>query len=220
MAPRNGSRLAWVEIKYVLKAVPGAVQIAALIGTLLIWYFLGHVLNWVSKGRSARESATKELTRVWSVLRFRFPKPAKSFDPALEELFKKAMPRFSPERDLVWREFYPLAKNFLLNADRRSLVSTYQNKYTLHRSIAAAAAAIFWLSLSSTVGARIAYFAGSTNYPNWLLLWFLVLSSLSAVWGFSATFMFYWGLWGDTIVTETYCALFAVNAPPVNANKQ
>lgn len=93
--------LTWAEIKYVLKVVPGAIQITTLIGTLLVWYFLGHVLNWVSKGRSARESAKKELTRVWSVLRFKFQKPTKSFDPALEELFNKAKTKFSPERDLA-----------------------------------------------------------------------------------------------------------------------
>jgi len=152
-------------------------------------------------------------------LRFKVRKPVESFDPALTELFKKVIGKFSHDRELAWREFYPLAKNFLVNTDRRSLVSTYQNKYTLHRSIAAAAAAIFWLTFFGMIAARLAYFFGTNSYPNWLMLWFLLASSFASVWGFSATFMFYWTLWGDTIVTESYCALFGVTAPTGNATK-
>ncbi len=198
------------RIRYFVRVVPFARECAAIIGTLLTWYFLGHVLNWVSKGRSSRESAAKELKRVWSFLRFRVQKPTEPFDAALKDLFAKVSKKFSPDRDLSWREFYPLAKNFLVNADRRSLLSTYQNKYTLHRSIAAAAAATVWLTSVGIVAARVTYYLGATTYPNWLMLWVLLLASFATVWGFSATFMFYWTLWGDTIVTESYGALFGV----------
>jgi len=44
------------SIKYLLKVVPGALEVTAIIGTLLVWYFLGHVLNWVSKGFCTRVS--------------------------------------------------------------------------------------------------------------------------------------------------------------------
>lgn len=204
------------SIRYFVRVVPFARESTTIIGTLLVWYFLGHVLNWVSKGRSSRESPRKELQRVWSFLRFRVQKPSEPYDTSLKELFVKVSDRFSPNRELTWREFYPLAKNFLVNSDRRSLLSTYQNKYRLHRSIAAAAAATFWLTLIGMLAARMSYVLGSTNYPNWLMLWFLIVASFATVWGFSATFMFYWTLWGDTIVTESYGALFNASSPPAN----
>lgn len=152
---------------------------------------------------------------MWSFLRFRVQKPDQSFEPKLIQFREAVGKEFASDRELSWREFYPLAKDFIANSNRRSLLSTYQNKYTLHRSIAAAGAVTFWLTLACMIGARVTYWTGFASYPNWLLLWFLLLSSVAMVWGFSATFMFYWTLWGDTIVTESYGALFG---PPLKSN--
>lgn len=214
----NVPELRWSMIKYVLKAVPGAIQVSAIIGTLLIWYALGHVLNWVSKGRTKRGTLKEERARIWSFLKFKVQK-GQPFDPALTEQFNKVSKKLVPERDLSWRELYPLAKTLLANASRRSLLSTYQNKYTLHRSIAAAAAAIFWLTLAGillSIGTQLVW---APIPPNWLLLAFLLFFSLASVWGFSATFQYYWGLWGDTIVTESHGALFDVLPPRNNETK-
>lgn len=211
-------QLQWSMIKYVLKAVPGAIQASALTGTLLIWYSLGHALNWVSKGRTKRGTLKEERARIWSFLKFKVQK-GEPFDPTLTTLFKRVCSKLVPDRDLSWRELYPLAKTLLANSNRRSLLSTYQNKYTLHRSIAAAAAATFWLSLISTVVALATQFLWGRIQPNWLLLAFLLVSSLASVWGFSATFQYYWGLWGDTIVTESHGVLFDVLPPRGNETK-
>jgi putative effector of murein hydrolase LrgA (UPF0299 family) len=127
-------------VKSLIDKIPGALQTAAIIGTLMVWYFLGHSVNWISKGRSHTKGEFKErIERIWSFLKFRIKKPEASFDPKLEKLFKAVSRKFTANQEpLEWRQFYPLAKNLLANTGRNSLLSTYQNKYTLHRSIAAA----------------------------------------------------------------------------------
>ena len=89
-----------------------------------------------------------------------------------------------------------------------SLLATYQNKYTFHRAIAAAAALLCWLTSISIVGAILTRLAGRGEAPNWFVLPGLFLFSLAVVAGFSATFRYYWQLWGDTLVTDTFCGLF------------
>lgn len=191
-----------------LRTLPGALQASTVISAVMLWYFLGHTLNWLSRNRSSPPGFRDQFKRVWSFLRFRPLKSPDPFDGRLKSLLEEVAPRFTPGRTPEWREFYPLAKNYLMNSGRASLLATYQNKYTLHRSIAAAGAGLFWLTLASMAAARTTFILGGTVYPNWLLLWVLLAGSVVVVSMFSATFVFYWRLWGDTIVTETHCAIF------------
>lgn len=149
-------------VRRLIDRIPGALQTVTVICTLMVWYFLGHGVNWISKGRSHTRGEFKErVRRIWSFLKFRIQKPADSFDPALRKLFEAVSREFSGNKEMLqWREFYPLAKNHLANTGRNSLLATYQNKYTLHRSIAAAAAASFWISIVSICAARISKWFG------------------------------------------------------------
>lgn len=192
-----------------MRAIPGAMQTVPLAMVLMVWYFCGHAMNWISKKKSKPESIRQQASRVWSFLKFRTQKPEESYDSKLKGLFESVSVEFSKsKKSLDWREFYPLAKSYIVNTGRHSLLSNYQNKYTLHRSITAAAAGLFWLTTLGMVAARGSYYLGASVFPNWLLLWCLLIGSVVVVWGFSATFLFYWKLWGDTIVTESYSSLF------------
>jgi hypothetical protein len=202
--------LTLAELWLTVDAVPGGRTTASAILILMACYFLGHSVNWTSKARPREKSGwATRLERVSTFLTFRVPRPKESYDPQLQRLFEAVSGRWTHDgRLLSWREFYPLAKTVLANTGRHSLIATYQNKYTLHRSIAAAAAFLFWLSVFSTLGAIVAAWQGIPAQPDWALMLGLWLGSILLVTGFSATYSYAWTLWGDTVITESYALAF------------
>jgi hypothetical protein len=175
-------------------------------------YFLGHLLVWI--GRSGKPLTVKQGTGtriLGKSLCFRIPKPATSFDPALNRLYDAGKQKFSAGRQeeyLTWQEFYPVARSYLLQNTSYSLVVTYQNKYTLHRSVATASALWFWLGLIGIVGGAFTVhcYGGASPYWGWLVT--LTLVALVLVWGFSNGYLFHWQNFGNSIVTETYSLLY------------
>jgi hypothetical protein len=138
---------------------------------------------------------------------FRIPKPEASFDASLEQLFATVSPKFSPAgKPLQWREFYPVAKSFIAQKLRYSLVATYQNKYTLHRSLTTAAAVLFWVSLLGIAAGLVAPWKAAAE-PHYGALASLATMSVIVIWGFSDSYMFHWKMFGNTIVTESYAML-------------
>jgi hypothetical protein len=114
--------------------------------------------------------------------------------------------KFSAGSPLSWTQFYPVAKNYLARNSTSSLVSLYQNKYTLHRSIAVAAALTFWLSvLAMLIGVATLHYVGLA--PRFAPLGVLAISCVALTWGFSASYAFNWTLFGNSIITETYSQL-------------
>jgi hypothetical protein len=188
------------------------------IGMLLLllvgWYFLGHLVLWISRSRErTSDNWPSSARRTWLALTLRTPRPKDSFDPKLQPLLDLLRRRF--ERGGVsfdWRQFYPVAKNFLAQRVAYSLVATYQHKYTLHRSIACAAALQFWaLIATAAIGLRSLFLDGPQ--PHWHLLIAGTIVSLLLVWGFSGSYMYNWLMFGNTIITECYALL---NAPKVD----
>lgn len=119
--------------------------------TLLIAYFLGHLLHWISRSGVVNSAVVENaIERTWHAMTFRVAKPSNSYNIQLQPLLDNALPRFGLPTGAGWRQFYPVAKSYLARSSTSSLVALYQNKYTLHRSITAGAALIFWLSLSSS----------------------------------------------------------------------
>lgn len=210
------------RLRDVINGVSGGKTTACVILVLMTWYFLGHFVNWSSKARPREKGGwRKRMDRVLSFLTFRIPRQKDSFDPKLGRFFEVVSAKWTHDnKELSWREFYPLAKTVLANTGRHSLIATYQNKYTLHRSIAAAAAVLFWLSVSSILGAALAAIWGVPQRPDWILLFSLCLGSIFLVTGFSATYAYAWSLWGDTVITESYALAFGPTPGATDGNEQ
>jgi len=192
-----------------IQSFSNATSLAVIILILIVWYLIGHLILWFARsGKSDDKARNNWLRRVALTLIFQTPKPKDHYRSDLKPLFnaiaKKLGTRGSP---LNWGQLYPVARCLLSQRLNRSLVTTYQNKYTLHRSIATAAAGLFWLCLLTIIGAAITLQTNGPQ-PHWMLLTaFLVgAGSLAAV--FSESYMYHWGLFGDTVVTETYSLLY------------
>lgn len=198
------------EFQKVCGLLPGGTAMASATLGLMWLYLCGHALNWASKVHPKESGGWKRRgVRVLAFLKFRTPRAAESYEQKLTPLFDAVNTRFShDQKPLEWRQFYPLAKSFLNNSDRYSLLSTYQNKYTLHRAIAAGAAALCWLTVTLSAMALISKWRGAEESPLWWALAALFLGALVLITGFSSTFEYNWRLWGDTIVSESYAAIY------------
>lgn len=179
-------------------------------GIVVASYFLGHIILWPSRRKPKPEVGEEWLPRIWAFLRWRVPK-TEPYDPALEPLFKTAAERLSTDlRALHWRQFYPVGRVVVWQKLKHSLISHYQNKYSVHRSLAVAAAGWFWLSSATLIGASGHRVLCGTAEPRWALLIALPVVSILLVWRFSASYRQFYRLWGDTVITEAYCALLPI----------
>ena len=110
-------------------------------------------------------------------------------------LFDRVREKFTAPgvASLEWRMFYPVGKAYLARNVANSLVTTYQNKYTFHRSLVLGAVVVFWLSAFALITAAV------TNHfvhvdPRWYQLIGLAAFSLFMVNGFTASYRLHWGL--------------------------
>ena len=204
-----------------MDAIGQAIEWSAFMSVLLmiaLAYFVGHLLTWVARGGKRHEHV-----RIWDhlagTLLFRPPKQEPSYNLKLEPAWQWAGKRLLGKKlELSWSLFYPAAKTYLLQKGIPSLVTTYQNKYTLHRSLAVAAALTAWgallvailgLVLAQVIDAQAAE-------PHWFATGVLAAGSLFAVCGFSSSYLYNWTLWGDYLITETYVSLRAEEAHDEN----
>lgn len=182
--------------------------IGVAIPLLAIWYFLGHILLWIARsGDSDAEASNASVRRVLLSLVLQIPKPASSFDPKLQPLYDVVRKEFASDgAELEWRQFYPVVKSYLAQRLPYSLVATYQNKYTFHRSVTTASAVLFWFSLLALVGAFVTLRMNGPQ-PNWALFLSLLGGAILLVWGFSGSYMYHWEMFGNSIITEAYSLL-------------
>jgi hypothetical protein len=179
---------------------------------VILSYFMGSTLVWISRsGKQDENSGAFHL--LLSSLLFKIPKPVNSYSPALTPLFEKVGSKFvaPDETRLEWRQFYPVGKVFLARKLSTSLVSTYQNKYTFHRSLVLSAVTTFWLCTAAILLGLIALFCHPLGTHWWPLGIWTGFSLLMAN-GFTASYRLNWGLFGDTIITELYSLLFGPEA--------
>jgi len=176
--------------------------------TLIATYFLGHLLHWISRKTVpvGDDSIKNDWKRTWYALRFKTMKPSYSYEASLSRLYDRLQLKFSTAGALEWAEFYPVAKSYLQRNLSTSLYPMYQNKYTLHRSVTAAAALVFWLCAATMVVGAVTIVAAGTG-PRFVPLGLLAYGSLILVWGFSDSFTYNWKLFGNTVITETYSLL-------------
>ncbi|WP_444438357.1 hypothetical protein [Pseudomonas sp. A6] len=181
-----------------------------LIPLLLSWYVFGHITQWFSR-YSSKDSDEKIWfwKRIGLSLILRPPRPKEKYDQKLEELFIQSSKKLSrSDNVLPWEQFFPVAKNLIARSIPNSLISTYQNKYTLHRSITITSAFLFWLDLAglaiSFILSRVSCHTVDTNLPLQILI---IPVSIFLVWGFSGGYEFNWKMFGNTVVTEAYSVL-------------
>jgi hypothetical protein len=180
---------------------------------LAIAYFLGHILLWIARSGEPDECATESTwRRVRTSLVFRIPKPPRSFDEDLQPLYDAVQAKFAVGGSaLPWTQFYPVVKSYLSKNLTYSLVATYQNKYTLHRSITAAAAGLFWLSAAGAAGGGVTWYLTGVA-PRWGLLATLASLAFVLVLCFSSSYMYHWKMFGNTIITEAYSIIYGPDA--------
>lgn len=175
--------------------------------TILIAYFIGHLLHWIFRsGKGDDNLVRNSLKRTWLSITFRIPKHSSSYDKTLQPLLNAIKPKFHLSPEAEWRQFFSAAKHYLTRTSSTSLVPVYQNKYTLHRSIATGAALIFWLSIISIAIGLLAAHSLCVE-PRWIPLFFLASGCLTVTWGFSDSYAYNWKMFGNTIITETYSLL-------------
>jgi hypothetical protein len=175
--------------------------------------FVGHILLWVSRSRGkVGDVVVKHCwRRIYWTLKFGIPKPDDNYDKNLESLYISVLAKFSNGNTLQkWEQFFPVVRSFLTRKMTYSLVSTYQNKYTLHRSIAGAASAFFWMNIFGLVIGLISYYGWHVS-PIWWLLGIQAIIALVFVLGFSGSYAFYWKLFGNAIITEAYSVIYGPN---------
>jgi hypothetical protein len=201
----------------IIKSLSLKTGIGVAVPSLTIAYFFGHILHWIARsGRKPKESEEMGRCAWWRKiccstlfrsLLFRIPKPLKTYDDRLQPLYDAVQAKFAVDNTkILWEQFFPVLKSYLAKNLSSSLVATYQSKYTLHRSITAAASGLFWVSIAGLVGGCISnYLTGIA--PRWGILVTLSLFALLLVWGFSSSYQYYWQLFGNTIITESYATI-------------
>lgn len=184
-------------------------KVGLIVPLLFIWYLLGHIALWFSRtGTAPIGSAQHSLRRIYLSLLLAPPRSKGNYDAHLQDIFELASKKLSLNGELLqWKQFFPIAKNVIARKSTYSLISTYQNKYTFHRSITIASAILFWLTLC---GGLLAFVLSSGVGPSpiWWLQGVLLGAALMMVWGFSDSYDFHWKMFGNSIVTEAYSNLY------------
>lgn len=198
-------RLTTVTTERIINGLDAEIGIGIAVPLIFLSYFVGNALVWISRTGSPDGNAnTIHLLRL--ALTLKIPKPEHSYSPQLQSLLDAAAARLGPSSPLTWRQFYPVVKSVLSESVSRSLIPTYQNKYTFHRSIVMAAATLFWLSATAVLGALVTRCYCSIA-PHWAALAALLAASLAMVLGFTRSYRLYWEMFGNATITEAYSLL-------------
>lgn len=205
------------SVEKIITSLDSRLGIGVAIPSLIASYFLGNALVWASRSGKPDPGATR-LYLTWMALTLKIPKPEYSYDQKLQPLMDAVIKRLGEASPLGWRLFYPVVKSYLSRNLANSLVSTYQNKYTFHRSLVMAAAILFWLCSVTVIGGAITHYVNGA-VPRWGWLGALTAASLFMVMGFSGSYRMHWVMFGDTIITEAYSLLCVTQVDKSSAGK-
>jgi hypothetical protein len=122
----------------------------------------------------------------------------------------KVNPDDQPVDDSGWRPFQRIARAKIAQAKFKSLLTMFQNKYTLHRSIATIAGLSFWASVVLIVLGAMTHYTVVDPLgaePRWGLLipfcaLFIIVKHL-----FMRSFREHWKHYGDTLIAEIHSIL-------------
>jgi hypothetical protein len=212
------SLLAHITWQHLLALWKTAGEVGIGVPAVIASYVLGQFLLLISRRNFAIGAGANLSTRqrICVALQFRIAKPAANFAEEVKPLFDIVAGKFadSPSAPLNWRQFYPVARCFLTNNYPASLVTTYQNKYTLHRSLTAAGVVLFWGS-AIFLGLILLTWWRIGIHPYGFGMLGLLMAAFVIVVTFSSSFIEHWLMFGNSIVTETYSILASkkLNAP-------
>ena len=172
-------------------------------------YILGHILKWLSHG-GKEISGISHRDRLWGFLRFSPPKPTEAFDDDFKPLHEAVVAHMKERLnvEISWKAFYSTTRPLVLKGLPFSLLTTYQNKYTLHRSLATLGATMMWLvsgCLMLWIICKV--LLAEEGDPNLVGMILLLLGSFGMLDLFSRSYLFNWKLWGNSVVAES-TALF------------
>lgn len=189
---------------------PDEIKLGFVIYVAVAAYFLGHLLNWFGRIGSAKASAEGKKFKqarenLSNCLKLKVPKPRESYYESLQPILDEGY-RFLriPVASRNWTVFYLVAKSRISEDLSRSLVSTYQNKYTLHRALAVSAVIWFWLTFFLIGFAGLFSALGGIQSPHWVPLLISLGVSLLTIWGFSESYRFHWTNFGNSVIAETF----------------
>jgi hypothetical protein len=205
------------SVENIITNLDARLGIGVAIPTLIASYFLGSALVWTSRSGTPAKEANR-LYLMWMAMTLKIPKPEHAYDPNLQPLMDAVSKRLGEASPLAWRLFYPVVKSYLSRNLAQSLVSTYQNKYTFHRSIVMAAAILFWLCVATVVGGLVTHRVNGA-VPHWAWLSALMAASLIMVLGFSGSYRMHWQMFDNTIITEAYSLICVTHDERSSAGK-
>jgi len=216
-----GPSLAWLGIPHltllefadVLGHVQDMTFAYPLVGIIIISYTLGQFLKWVSRGGQKEPNSPSSMWIVAAFLKWNVPKANKNYDCRLKPLLFDANTKLFPndkKEEYLWKKFYTVAKAFLNETAAHTLLPTYQNKYTMHRSLSAASAIVFWACLGLLLISLWSRFSGVIPPAHWQFVVVLLCASALSRYQFWRSYQFNWRLWGDAVITETYMHLIAL----------
>lgn len=209
----SGGVVPGISVGELLAAID-SIGVQRMLAMLFVTYFAGHLLLWVGKRADLRKDPAGLERTAWA-LAFRVSTPTLPYDEDLEPQFERAKATLQnrlgrgteptnddPRATGGWRQFYPVAGQFIRKSGQYSLLATYQHKYTLHRSITVAVATLFWCNVITAIVNVTLALCGSAAVPWWIhVIWAIVLSAFA--WGFSGSYRWYWQHWGNTLIAET-----------------
>jgi len=167
---------------------------------------LAMMLDWIG----VRVSGAAHIDRVLLLGSLR---PQRSMSEELDstrELAQTALAKhleLEPSTLSDWVRFYSAAKAALRESKSSSLISTYQNKYTFHRSLAVAFTVLAWTAGVLAVVSIARDRSDVALYVGWLAV-SLLGTSISR-----HQFKRNWLLWGDTVIVETLAAFSPTPKP-------
>jgi hypothetical protein len=179
-------------------------------------YFVGLTLIWLSRGK-VWVGPTQRLVgfvKGWP-LWARFMLFAKASSPPESHgselgaarrhaaaVLTKRLGSNALDLDTNWRAFYLIAKTLVPQKLQRSLIATYQSKYTFHRSLAVMFSVALWMSVIGAVFSAAASFSA----PVYVLAASALLCALFVL-VFASQFEYHWKLLGDAVIAETIVVL-------------
>lgn len=178
----------------------------------MISYFLGQFLKWISKialdpitTKSGKlgEKWKDEVPTLLKPLIYFFPKnPVLSYTDG--ESLKNAIGYLnipdSGNEALNWIKFYGIGSRYIASTGEHSMCSTYQNKYTMHRSLTIGFSIISYLSLILILVNLAGIFF---SFSSWLSVVFSIIFLLTSIMVTSLyfkSFCYFWTCLGNEVI--------------------
>ena len=113
----------------------------------------------------------------------------------------------------LWPQYYPVARTLARRDTHPSLVQSYQNKYTLARSMAYVVSVWFWMAVLTL--------ALTISEPSLLILSIAAgfLSAFVLIRALISQYQYHWTNWGGIVIAETALILSDIEKAPTSGEE-